>query len=138
MNFELLTDAALERLWASGFNALSPREQLLVAIWGLETGVNNGGFHQYYSNSHGDQARVVPHLLNEIGAARMAELVAAANLAFGVAGPPQDRAERQLRLTEIEDGAAFEWERLEHEFWQYPEDIGALLQSYLACDGRAA
>src|SRR5882724_10073423 len=73
----------------NGFNDLT---HLLVAIWGLEAGVNNGGFHQYWFNSYGDFARLASPILREIGVSNMAQIVDEANAEFGPGGPPDDRA----------------------------------------------
>jgi hypothetical protein len=49
----------------AGFSALTPDEQLLVVLWGLEADVNNGGFHQYYFNSYGNFAQLASRMLRQ-------------------------------------------------------------------------
>ena len=138
MDIESLTDAALKKLWDHGIKALDARDQLLVTIWGLEAEVNNGGFDQYYFNSYGDQAVNAPIALLLIGANQMADLVAAANAAFGQEGPSEDRSSRLTRLEEIRESATVAWEPLEQEFWRYPDDLSELLRLHLESSGGAA
>jgi hypothetical protein len=45
-----------------------------------------GGFRQYYFNSYGDFARLASHMLCEIGANNMAQIVDEANAVFGPVG----------------------------------------------------
>ena len=131
MDVTELTDASVSRFINLGADSLSPIERLLVAIWGLEADVNNGGFNQYYFNSYGDFAAETPAHLRAIGAHQAASLVEQANLAFGSAGPPSDRDERQIVLDRIEGRAAEAWEALDNQFFAYPDDIAALLMAYM-------
>jgi hypothetical protein len=131
MDVTALTDASVSRFIESGATVLSPLERLLVAIWGLESDVNNGGFDQYYFNSYGDFAAETPSFLRAIGADHAAALVEQANTAFGAEGPPSDRDKRQEVLERISDGAAKQWDALNNQFLKSPDDIAALLQAYL-------
>lgn len=131
MNVTALTDASVSRFIALGATVLSPMERLLIAIWGLEADVNNGGFDQYYFNSYGDFAAETAAHLRAIGAHQAAVLVERANNAFGAEGPPQDRARRQEVLEVIAEHAADAWNDLDNQFFQYPDDIAVLLQMYV-------
>ena len=131
MDVTELTDASVSKFIESGASVLSPMERLLVAIWGLEADVNNGGFDQYYFNSYGDFAAETPSLLRAIGADQAAALVEQANAAFGIAGPPRDRDKRQRVLEGIADGAAEAWDALDNQFFKYPDDIASLLRAYV-------
>jgi hypothetical protein len=130
MDLDVLIDAALRKLWASSYLVLTPIEQVLVAVSGVEVEVNNGGFDQYYFNSAGDQAQVAPAKLRAIGAATTADIVESANSAFGSDGPPMDRGTRQERLEQIRDGAAELWSLLEQKFYAYPDNLRGLLERY--------
>ena len=68
-------DLALERMVVCGFDELGVVDKILVAIWGVEAEVNNGGFSQFYINSAGDNALETPAALREIGAERIAGVV---------------------------------------------------------------
>jgi hypothetical protein len=124
-------DSALARLEAAGYASLSPTERLLVAIWWIESDVNNGGFDQYYFNSGGDFATMVPSALREIGAHAMARIVDEANAHFGPTGPPASRDDRQVALERIRDANPDAFESLNARFWTYPEDLAALLATSL-------
>ena len=128
MNLDEACNRAVCRYRNHGFDALTPDEQLLIVIWGLEADVNNGGFHQYYFNSYGDFARHAARMLREIGASRMAEIVDEANAVFGPGGPPEDRDERQEALEAIDEDS---WEHLDSRFWAYPDDVRELLGKHL-------
>jgi hypothetical protein len=93
-------------------------------IWGLETDVNNGGFHQYYFNRYGNFAWLAHRMLREIGASHMAEIIDAANAVFGPVGPAQDQDERQRALEAIDDDS---WDSLDNRFWTYPDNLSELL-----------
>lgn len=54
-------------------------QQAIFLSWWLEGEVNNGGFNQYYTNSSGQYAEMVPPLLEKMGATKFAELVNRAN-----------------------------------------------------------
>ena len=54
-------------------------QQAIFLSWWLEGEVNNGGFNQYYTNSSGQYAEMVPQLLEKMGAIRFAELTDRAN-----------------------------------------------------------
>lgn len=131
MDVIALTDKSVSRFIDSGASTLTPMERLLVAIWGLEADVNNGGFDQYYFNSYGDFAAETPSLLRTIGAHQAANLVERANSAFGHEGPPTDRDERQEALECLAEDAAADWEALDNQFIAYPDDLAALLTEYV-------
>lgn len=48
-----LAESPNSRFWRVNYEALSRAEQIFLMIWELEAEVNNGGFHQYFSNSSG-------------------------------------------------------------------------------------
>lgn len=127
MNLGEAFEDACSRFTGDNFESLAERDQILVTIWGLEADVNNGGFDQYYFNSSGDQAWFAPTALRRIGATRMASIVERANAKFGKAGPPTDSNERQSALFEITDSDEDTWDGLDREFYDYPDDITALL-----------
>lgn len=125
-------EEAFGRLDDVSFEDLDIRDQVLVAIWGLEAEVNNGGFHQYYFNSAGNQAFFAATALDLIGASQAAGIVRQANTAFGTDGPARDRDQRQKSLTAMAEET---WDRLEESFLAYPDDIAARLAAWLAASG---
>ena len=56
--------------------------------------LNNGGMHQYLSNSSGDFARETPEVFRRMGADEAARILEQANAFFGPSGPSTDREVR--------------------------------------------
>ena len=54
-------------------------QQAIYLTWWLEGEVNNGGFNQFYTNSSGQYADMVPEQLRKMGATKFAELAERAN-----------------------------------------------------------
>lgn len=113
------------------FDALPQLDQILIAIWGLEAEVNNGGFDQYYFNDAGDQAFFAADALEEIGARSMAAIVREANQKFGVDGPARDRTRRQEQLKRLTASEEDLFDPLDRRFYDYPDDIASLLTAFL-------
>jgi hypothetical protein len=124
-------EAALAKYDGGNFDLLPETDKILVALWGIEAEVNNGGFDQFYFNSAGDQAFFTPHALRVIGARSMAEIASRANAVFGPGGPPRSRDERQSKLEQITATVAEPWDGLDREFQSYPDDIRSLLGEFL-------
>jgi len=114
-----------------GFGQLSTTEQTVLCLDGLEREVNNGGFDQFFFNSAGDHALETPAALRRIGAPQMAALVEQANAAFGKKGPSPERYVRQEQMEALGEPAREVWTALDQLFYEYPEDLAALLQAYV-------
>lgn len=130
---------ACARFNGDNFAQLDEADKILVAIWGLEADVNNGGFDQYYFNGSGDLAFYASHALQSIGAHQMANIVASANQVFGPDGPSQDWRVRQSQLFLVAPNNVdipSPWEQLDRAFYAYPDDITALLTTFLRAAGR--
>jgi hypothetical protein len=137
MNLREAFEDACSRFAGDNFGSLPLRDQILVTIWGLEADVNNGGFDQYYFNGSGNQAWFAPTALRNIGAHRMASIVERANAMFGEAGPSPDPDKRQSALFEITDANEGAWEALDRKFYEYPDDISALLVAHFELSASA-
>lgn len=129
---------ACARFNGNNFAQLDDVDKVLVTIWGLEADVNNGGFDQYYFNGSGDLAFYASTALQIIGANKMASIVSSANNVFGPGGPSKDGNVRQSQLFKVapNNGMPSPWEDLDRAFFAYPDDIAALLRSYLRAVGR--
>jgi Domain of unknown function (DUF4375) len=101
----------------------------LVREW--EDEVNNGGLHQFFYNSSGDDTAETIQALEMIGADKMADILirAVARLRDGVA--PQERFARQRVLPE--PSALMD---LDMEFYAYPDDLASLLAEYKGRVGK--
>jgi hypothetical protein len=113
-----------------GFFLLSPAEQVVVLIWGLEADVNNGGFNQYFFNSYSDHSGAVPHALRAIGAAQTAQIVDRALALFPGGSPPPDQTRRQALLEEL-DPDTDHFETIDREFFAYPDNLTSLLVQFV-------
>ena len=111
-----------------GKNQLSMGE-VVDLIDALEGEVNNGGFHQYFYNSAGDRTAETIQALEIIGAVVMADIVKRAAQKFPYGMPPKDRFERQDVLLETYPNAEA-FQALDDEFYQYPENLAALVTKY--------
>ncbi|MBV1776670.1 DMP19 family protein [Burkholderiaceae bacterium DAT-1] len=131
MNLNEAFENACSRFTGENFSTLSESDQILIAIWGLEADVNNGGFDQYYFNSSGNQAWFAPAALKKIGAHKMASIVDHANAIFDEAHPPVCREVRQAMLRRITNANEDAWDLLTRKFQAYPDDIATLLTKHL-------
>lgn len=69
--------------------------QAIYVIWLLEGEVNNGGFNQFYANSSGNFAKLIPEALELIGSKKFSDLVRRANLTY---------KSEYSRITKYQDG----------------------------------
>jgi hypothetical protein len=82
------------------FDSAPKASRLLFAAHFCQSEVCNGGFDQFFWNSTGVLAPEAVEGFQEIGQTQIAGLVLKAMKLFGD-DYPRDRAERQLRLTEV-------------------------------------
>jgi hypothetical protein len=125
-----LSEAVAARAESVGHDGLRPAEKTFVCIWGLEKEINNGGLYQYFFNPSGDHAQHAPEALAAIGARRTMTILQSANAIFPDGGPSADRVRRQEQLDSLSDEAAEELDRLDEEFFRYPDDLSDLLARY--------
>jgi hypothetical protein len=125
-------DEVSEKYESFGFDALDRKEQAIYSIWWLEAEVNNGGFHQYFWNSAGDNANVALESLRDIGANETATLLQTAiDIAFE-GKFPMPREERQAQLEVDEDSKMDSLGELDSVFYEYNENFYELLDAYTA------
>jgi hypothetical protein len=93
--------AAYESLSPGDASQLTLADRRLLALGGLRTEVNNGGFHQYFFNSAAD---LVTDALDAAEAARAGELAALIRRGLKLlnVSEPADREARQRALVGIE------------------------------------
>ncbi len=124
-------DNLLSQIFYSEPEKLSDEEKVIVYIEELEREVNNGGFSQFFNNSSGDYTEEVIQSLRKVGSVNFLRLVESAKSQFPNSFVPVDSTERQQILEEIENDASETWDRLDSEFYQYDEDIYALMIGYI-------
>ena len=115
------------RFWRVDFDDLSRAEQVFRVIWELEADVNNGGFHQYFSNSSGDTAFAVVDALKAVGAHHAARIAASSRSCC--AAKAEDRSPGRSDSLGPEQRALLE--SLDEEFYRYPDNLTELLYGYV-------
>jgi len=93
--------AAYERLSRENAAQLALADRRLLALGGLRTEVNNGGFHQYFFNSSGDLVTDALDAAEAAGADELASLIRR-GLSLLDVPEPADRVARQSALGDIE------------------------------------
>lgn len=110
---------------------LTESQKNFYYIQELEREVNNGGFNQYFYNSGGDYAHQTISALNAIGANKASKILQSAINEFPNHQVPKDRASRQSLLSKIEKEAQIKWDKLDEEFYKYPDDLSRLNIIYI-------
>jgi hypothetical protein len=113
-----------------GERSLTDTERKLLAAWGVEGEVNNGGFDQYFSNPAGDNAEAALAGLREMGALKAAALLERAMAVFPDGKPPADRFRRQRVMDQIASRPQPVWEKCDSEFYDLTESISDLSLAY--------
>ena len=85
------------RLQVAGFDSLCPAEQVFICIDQLEREVNNGGFHQFFWNSAGDNTPETLAALEQIGVACSRKRVQLIWESQGSGGSGTSRCRQRLR-----------------------------------------
>jgi hypothetical protein len=118
-----LVDALEERMQAAislhsfDYARLDLAARVCFIAWGLDAEVNNGGFHQYFSNYTGDGAADAPLLLRRIGESKTARLVEQASRLFPRGVVPRSHTERRELLERITEKQLYQLERLGRSFF---------------------
>jgi hypothetical protein len=131
MNTDIAAQKALDRLAKVGFELLTEHEKILATVWTFEAQVVNRGFAHYFSSSAGDMAAYSPTAFTSIGALQKAEIAAKANRVFGAGGPPGDQKTRRELVRAFGAEARSTFDVLEMEYYQSPEDVDDLLETYI-------
>ena len=97
----------------------------------LEAEVNNGGFHQFFSNSSGEYVPETAYALAEVGAEKTAGLLARAVKLGFPKGYPSNACDYETALEDTED-IADDLEALDTAFFRYDEPLSELVNQYLA------
>ena len=124
-------DPFINKYISTGKSSLGEEDRELLAIWLVDSEVNNGGFDQFYWNSAGDLAKEAIEGFATIGAEERAEIVEAANSHFPGQRPSEDRKERQKQLDLIQSSTGSKLSSLDKEYYASKEDVIELLAEYL-------
>ena len=110
-----------------GITAMTRAEQVLWLVFELCGEVSNGGLDQFFSNSSGDRAALVPAALQDLGRPSLAE--AFARVAEGVSG---DRGERYEHLEALTPEAKVKMEALEKQISEGTDSLLLELTGWIA------
>jgi hypothetical protein len=115
-----------------GIGAFTRGERFVAAVQGMIREVHNGGWDQFFRNSSGAFAFDLLPALEAIGAPKNLSIAQRALKAFGQPRSlsEQDRWDHLAKVTR--DGDENPWHALEDEFYEYPEDLDAMLLRYIA------
>jgi hypothetical protein len=122
---DLLLDAKAQ------FMQLAPKVQVAYCLHRLEAEVNNGGFHQFFSNSTGEYVTETMEALVEIGAMKTSELLERAVSIGFPAGYPEDASQYEAAVADFDD-VVEELDALDQEFFEYSDPLADLVNKYLA------
>ena len=103
-------------------SSLLEPDRFISAFWGVRCDAQNGGFHQYFSNSSGDEWPDLLRLLTLGGDSRGETHFRRVLLAFPDSQPSTDRDKRNQQLDEIDSDY---FDSLNSEYYTecfYPED----------------
>jgi hypothetical protein len=113
------------------FESLNGIEKNVLFIEMLEGQINNGGFDQYFFNSSGEYAHETLSALKEINAPKMTELLNQAIKAFPTLPIPKDTEKRRGNMDDIPEKIHEIWDKLDDEFYKYPENLAGLVIEYV-------
>ncbi len=113
------------------FARLEPKTKVAYCLHQLEAEVNNGGFHQFFSNSTGEYVLETIEALNAIGARKTSDLLKRAVAIGFPKGYPADAVEYESAVADFED-VADALDSLDQEFFEYAEPLSDLVNAYLA------
>ena len=139
LNLEDETETVIqigELLWEKSkndkdFESLNEYEKNVIFIEMLEGQVNNGGFDQYFFNSTGEYAYETLKALEEINANQTAKILNSAIKAFPTLPVPKDTEQRRELMEDIPDNISENWDKLDDEFYEYPENLAGLVIEYV-------
>lgn len=109
---------------------MTAKEEVIYHVSWLITEVNNGGFHQFFYNSTGDNAVETAELLRKIGAPQTATLVETGCKLFPEAAPSKDYQQRRSQLERFTLDQLETLRDLEEQFYSRREDLNLLLKKY--------
>jgi hypothetical protein len=100
----------------------------LVLEW--ENEVNNGGHHQFFHNSSGDNTAETIRALETIEANTMADILRRAASRFPAGMPPKDREARRDLLWELFPDPKTAFTDLDDQFFGYPDNLSELISAF--------
>ena len=117
---------------AAHFESLTKPVQVATLLHALEAEVNNGGFHQFLTNSSGYFALQTIDALRAIGAGKTKALLESALRLAYPGGYPNDAADHED--VPDDDSLLEAMGELDDSFYRYDDSLTDLVNKYLASD----
>lgn len=114
--FYTITDHSLDKETDLGFDDLNEIEQKSFLLGKLLLEINNGGFDQYFLNTKGIFANSTLNFLDILGEENFSKLLNAAISIFRAVIPDNTKIE--------------EFDKLDHQFYDYSEEYDILYDKY--------
>lgn len=114
----------------SNGSRLTETEQIVLAVEALEREVNNGGYHQFFTNSSKEYAHIIVEALNNIGCPKTAEVSGQAIKCLGILGPLTEGSIDQA-VSDNEDKIVDDMGDIDNLFYDAGEDIAGQLFEYI-------
>ena len=111
-----------------GDEALSPEEQIIVAIEALEAEVNNGGYSQFFLNSSREYAPTIVQALARIGCPKTAEITQRAIDALNLPSLTDEAIETAMADDEVSEDDLNE---CDDSYYKSGEDIAGQLFAFI-------
>ena len=132
--FHKLEDSE-ERIWeqeqSGGWESLNKHQQMYVAVFWLDSEVNNGGHSQYFFNSFGDNWKLALDGLRAMGFEERLEIFDGVLSLFGSHEPFTDRDKRQNQLANTYTKHEKESDRFDSAWYQATENVKVFCARYV-------
>jgi hypothetical protein len=115
-----------------GYHAASPAERTVFLICDLDVEMTFRSALDWLGSPAGELAMETARALRDVGASRCAALFDEMMALFGPAGPPKHHAAREIAIEALSPATIERWEVLAAELGKWPDDIGALLEAFIA------
>jgi hypothetical protein len=120
----------VDKYFARGFDALTPKEQVFYCVWAADGEVGNGGMHAVCYNSTGNELTHFPAAFEAIGAKQKANLFQKLIDAFLPETPSQNHEQRVQQHKNLTAAAKSQIETLDDQYHAITENTDALLYQY--------
>ncbi|MBN1215475.1 MAG: DUF4375 domain-containing protein [Candidatus Lokiarchaeota archaeon] len=109
----------------------SQEEKIFVDLMIFSYEVGNGGLEQYYWNSTGNSAFLIPEYLKIVGSKTLTKMMEEINRFFGETGPNENRKKRQEQLRQLTQMQKKIMNDSSELFCDGPEDIEKFLIDFV-------
>jgi hypothetical protein len=127
-----LSESEKTRFGKEDFAKQTIPQKVFSAVWTVESGVNNGGFSQYFNSDSAESASFVVQALETIGAPRTASICKRAVVTAFPTGLPETSETIRSIAADFSGEVLDKLEPLDQEFFAYPHNLTDLLFAYVS------